>query len=1022
MPDVRTRFAPSPTGYMHIGGMRTALFNWLWARHTGGKFILRIDDTDRQRNIDEALRPILAAFRWLGLDWDEGAEIGGPYAPYFQSQRTDIYRQAADRLLDEKKAYRDFEKPEDVQRAREAAEREKRPFISSRRSLELSDAEVRALVAQGRPHVVRFLVPRGKTIALDDVVRGHVEWDTSLLPDPVIMRPDGTPLYNFATVIDDAGMKISHVIRAEEHLSNTPIQILLHQALGNTLPIFAHIPFVTAPGTTKKLSKRDLKKYRENPKFKAMFEAADRVFPQIGLGSSETLNPVMVEYYEKIGFLPQAVLNALARLGWSLDDRTEFMSLPTIVENFTLERIVKNPAGLDPDKLYSFQTHWMSEVPLEKKVEGCLPYLVKAGLVAEPPDEAARDYVRRVIVAVGERLKIFSDILDADYFFRPDEQIVYDGAALAKRLGTKESQSLLRVFLGRFTRVNVWQAGPIRSAIKEVVGEQTSPVLNPNIATSIIDFVQQHEPDSDFSVSDPQSLERQVQEFVRSEGIKIGDIIHSVRLAVTGRTTGPGLYDTLALLGRERVVGRIDRLLARLSPTENLHPFPPIPEAIRPRYEFTTDNDCLTLHKGNLSLLIADSFADLEGEIYVDLQSPATVGFRATVPQSRRFAWPLETRTVMGAEGWDNTTHALITGLSFLSRPQELRGILQGRLFRGKQTGFSSAVFHLLEFHDFIGDGITDGSAFWAGRAVLEGLDWRITLDRVYDLDERRAAANSRGTYALSHVGRLEKCDFTPFDARELDDALSLLACYLSFVRGFWVSPILPVAYDASGAEVWRECGLRRLDRYRVVGSWFPVQERDALQLSFPAFAAAWAKIRPRERLESLVYWYTAANASLGALENGIIATQIALESIWHLRFGRDEPEAKTAHPKPEDMITDLLKSALIPLVIPESCDALATFAHSVDADSGPTAFCRLRNLIVHPTDHNLNRLLGMAPLQGRIIEAWQLGLWYLELLLLHTLSYQGRYVPRIRDKTTGQTEHVPWLTKPAEPVGGKSR
>ncbi len=327
MSEVRTRFAPSPTGYMHIGGMRTALFNWLWARHTGGKFILRIDDTDRQRNIDEALKPILAAFRWLGLNWDEGVEIGGPYAPYSQSQRTEIYKAAAERLLAEKKAYRDFEKTEDVQREREAAEREKRPFVSSRRSLELSDAEIEKLVAEGRPYVVRFLVPRGQTVSLDDVVRGHVEWDTSLMVDPVIMRPDGTPLYNFATTIDDAGMQITHVIRAEEHLSNTPIQILLHQALGNTLPVFAHIPFVTAPGTTKKLSKREIKKYRENPKFKKMFDAADHIFPQIGLGSSETLNPVMVEYYEKIGFLPEGVLNALARLGWSLDDRTEFMSL-----------------------------------------------------------------------------------------------------------------------------------------------------------------------------------------------------------------------------------------------------------------------------------------------------------------------------------------------------------------------------------------------------------------------------------------------------------------------------------------------------------------------------------------------------------------------------------------------------------------------------------------------------------------------------------------------------------------------
>jgi len=518
MSDVRTRFAPSPTGYMHVGGMRTALFNWLWARHTGGKFILRIDDTDRQRNIDEALRPILAAFRWLGLNWDEGAEIGGPYEPYFQSQRTEIYKQAAQRLLDEMKAYRDFEKPEAVQKEREAAEREKRPYVSGRRSLELSDAEVRQFMAEGRPHVLRFLVPRGQKLPLDDVVRGHVEWDTSLIPDPVIMRPDGTPLYNFATVIDDAGMRISHVIRAEEHLSNTPIQLLLHQALGNTLPIFAHIPFVTAPGTTKKLSKRDLKKYRENPKFKKMFEAADLVFPQIGLGSSETLNPVMVEYYERIGFLPEAVLNALARLGWSLDDRTEIMSLATVVENFTLERIVKNPAGLDPDKLYSFQTQWMSEVPLEKKVERCLPYLTKAGLVPDPPDAATHDYIRRVIFALGERLKVFSDILDARDFFVADGQLDYDEAAFKKRLCVDGATERLTRFRGLLA--------------------ETEPF-------------------------EPATLEQTLRTFVEAEGIKIGDVIHAIRVAVTGKSTGPGLFDCLALLGRKRCLARIDHALGR---------------------------------------------------------------------------------------------------------------------------------------------------------------------------------------------------------------------------------------------------------------------------------------------------------------------------------------------------------------------------------------------------------------------------------------------------------------------------
>ncbi len=520
MSQVRTRFAPSPTGYMHIGGMRTALFNWLWARHTGGKFILRIDDTDRQRNNDEALQPILAAFKWLDMGWDEGPEIGGPHGPYFQSQRGEIYQRAADRLLKDKKAYRDFETPAEVQQQREAADKEKRPFISSRKSLELSDAEVQKLVAEGRPHVIRFLIPREQTIALDDVVRGHVEWDASLIADPVIMRGDGTPLYNFATVVDDAAMDITHVIRAEEHLSNTPPQILMHQALGHTLPVFAHIPFVTAPGTTKKLSKREIKKYRENPKFRKMFEDADRVFPQIGLGNSETLNPVMVEYYEKIGFLPHAVFNALARLGWSLDDRTEFMTRETIVENFTLDRIVKNPAGLDPDKLYSFQTHWMSELPLEEKVARVLPYLISSKLVAATPGDAEREYVAKVVQTLGERLKVSSDILEARDFFVAEEALEYDEATFKKRLSPEGTLERLQRFRERLTSVEPFEAGAIEEAFRA---------------------------------------------FVDSEKIKPADLIHAVRVAVTGKSTGPGLFECLGLLGRQRSVNRIDRALGRLS-------------------------------------------------------------------------------------------------------------------------------------------------------------------------------------------------------------------------------------------------------------------------------------------------------------------------------------------------------------------------------------------------------------------------------------------------------------------------
>ena len=522
MPEIRTRFAPSPTGYMHIGGMRTALFNWLWARHNIGRFILRIDDTDQQRNVEEALEPILQAFRWLGLQWDEGPEIGGEFGPYFQSQRGELYREALERLLAEGKAYRDFDPPEVVQADRQVAEQEKRPYLNIRRSLELTPEQVSQYTAEGRSFVVRLLVPRDQTASIDDAVRGHVEWDCALIPDPVLARNDGSPLYNFATSVDDAQMQISHVIRAEEHLSNTPVQVLIHQALGQELPIFAHIPYVAAPGSKDKLSKREkqIEKYRRNPQFKRMFERADEIFPQIGLGSSQTLNPVMVEYYERIGYLPAGVLNALSRLGWSLDDKTEIFSLDDVVQHFTLDRVVKKPAGLDPDKLDSYQAHWMGELSLEEKISGCLRFLIPAGLVGENPSDAERETVARLIAALGDRIRIFSDILSYDEYFVADDAMTYDEKAFDKRLRQDEAAvELLKKF---------------RQALAECES------------------------------FDAEATDRCLHEFVESEGVKFGAIVHAIRVSVTGKTSGPGMNDCLALLGKERCLARIDRALSQV--------------------------------------------------------------------------------------------------------------------------------------------------------------------------------------------------------------------------------------------------------------------------------------------------------------------------------------------------------------------------------------------------------------------------------------------------------------------------
>ena len=517
---VRTRFAPSPTGYMHIGGMRTALFAWLWARHNGGTFILRIDDTDQERNVEAALGPIFRAFEWLGLNWDEGPKVGGPYEPYYQSQRSDLYRAAVDRLLAEGKAFKDFDPPEVIAEDRKQAEALKRTYVNIRRSLNLSEADQKHLEAAGRPFVVRFLIPRDQKIAIDDAVRGHVEWDCSLMPDPVIMRSNGSFLYNFATVVDDAQMQITHVIRAEEHLANTPVQALIHLALGNPLPVFAHIPFITAPGSTKKLSKRDADKLRNNPQFKKMFDRADEIFPQIGIGDSKTLNPVMVEYYEKLGYLPAGILNALSRLGWSLDGATEYLSLQDVVKNFTLERIVKSPAGFDPEKLQSFEQYWMNQRSIDEKIDGCLPFLKQAKWVSNEDAAGVRSRVGQVITAVADRMRVFSDILDYKEFFVTDEALVFDEKPFQQRLrDAPEAVGLLKALREQLVTIE-----PFDSA----------------------------------------TLDKLVHDFVEANGIKIGQIVHALRVAVTGKSVGIGLFDAMAILGRESSRRRIERALSQV--------------------------------------------------------------------------------------------------------------------------------------------------------------------------------------------------------------------------------------------------------------------------------------------------------------------------------------------------------------------------------------------------------------------------------------------------------------------------
>jgi glutamyl-tRNA synthetase len=481
---VRTRFAPSPTGFLHIGGVRTALFNWLLARHQGGQFLLRIDDTDQQRHVEEAVALILDGFRWMGMDWDEGPEVGGPHGPYFQSQRADSYRRAAERLVAAGHVYRDYSTEAERAADKAEAEAKKRAYRFRRRPL--SEADAARFEAEGRPAALRFQVPLGRTLVVADLIKGNVEQKTDEIGDFVIVRPDGSPLYNFATVVDDAGMEITHVVRAEEHLSNTFTQLLVFEALGAPLPQFAHVPYVAEPGSRKKLSKR---------------------FGAVGL-----------DEYMKKGYLPEAMLNYLARLGWSYDDTQEIFSRAELIEKFTLERVNSSPASHDPDKLFWIEGEWMKTVPLERKVAGVIPYLEQEGLIATPVDAETRRRIEAVVNALGDRLKVFSDILSLGrYFFTPT--ISYDPDAVKKRLR------------------------------KEGV-----PVLLAELAEVLATV----EP------FDVPSLEKVVHDYATPRGLGLGLVVNALRVATTGQGVGPGLYDCLAILGRDTCRARIAKALELL--------------------------------------------------------------------------------------------------------------------------------------------------------------------------------------------------------------------------------------------------------------------------------------------------------------------------------------------------------------------------------------------------------------------------------------------------------------------------
>lgn len=505
---IRTRFAPSPTGYLHIGGVRTALFNWLLTKRHGGQFLLRIDDTDSERNRPEALQPILDGFRWLGILWDEGPEVGGPYAPYYQGQRLERYKQAALDLLDKGWAYPDYMTKEELEADRKAAEARKVAYVHRGPLRDAPPAENRARFDQN-PAPLRLKVPTGRMLVVDDLICGKCEQDSNLVGDPVILRADGRALYNFASVVDDLDFKITHIVRAREHLSNTYGQTVVFEALGGPMPKFAHVPVVNEPKSKKKLSKRDMAKF-VTAEVRAKLRAIG--YSDAEIESRDDLNPATVAYYKELGYLPEALVNYLGRLGWSLDDKSEFIPLDDMVKNFSLERVNDSPASFDPDKLFWLAGEYMKILPLDKKREGCLPYLRRAGLLTTESDEKTITLVTKIIEASGERIKLFSDIIAlAGPFLVKDP--VMDPAAVEKRLKPGGTAETLRRFAAELV---------------------TLPTF------------------------DAPSLDRCLHAFCEKAGMKPGQLVHPVRVAVTGSQVGFGLFEALALLGREESLRRLE--------------------------------------------------------------------------------------------------------------------------------------------------------------------------------------------------------------------------------------------------------------------------------------------------------------------------------------------------------------------------------------------------------------------------------------------------------------------------------
>ena len=482
---VRVRFAPSPTGLPHVGNIRTALFDWLLARHTGGKLILRIEDTDVARKVEGAVEAIMDGLRWLGLDWDEGPEVGGNYGPYFQSERLELYQQAAEQLIKQEDAYYCYCSSQRLEEMRAEQVKRKQPPGYDRHCRDLSEPERAQKAADGIMPVVRFKTPLSGQTWYTDLIYGDVTFEYSTIDDFVLLKSDGYPVYHLANVVDDHAMEISHVIRAEEWISSTPRHLLLYQALELEPPLYVHHPMILGPDRAK-LSKRH--------------------------------GAVSILDYREQGYLPETMFNFLSLIGWSLDDKTEIMSQQELVENFSLERIGKTGAIFNREKLDWMNGVYIRGLSPENFVQRSLPFLDK-GLPAEVKRPLSPDYLGQMLPLIQERAKTLTEVPDLVRFFFVDESDYDANLLIGKNMTLEQSLKVLEMSLDRLGKLQSFDIETLESLLRPLAVEL---------------------------------------------GLKTGQLFGTLRVATTGRTAAPPLFQTMAVLGKEQCLRRIEAALDRL--------------------------------------------------------------------------------------------------------------------------------------------------------------------------------------------------------------------------------------------------------------------------------------------------------------------------------------------------------------------------------------------------------------------------------------------------------------------------